>query len=117
MKVVIVCGGRDYVPSRYDRQILITLLDYLAAELVMQGGASGVDTWAAEVAAMQQYQIETMRPDYDHYASKRAPLVRNYEMAQAAKPNGVCIAFPGGTGTAHMVRAARQNSLRIIDLR
>lgn len=117
MKVVIVCGGRDYKPTGADTKILLTLLRYLCADLVMHGGALGVDSWAGDVAQRANFPIEVMTPDYGLYESRRAPLVRNTQMAQAARPDGVCIAFPGGTGTDHMVRMARQNSLRIIDLR
>lgn len=115
--IVIVCGGRDYKPTAADTKVLLTLLRYLGASTVMHGGARGVDEWACDVAGRAGFPTEEMYPDYKVHPPSRAPLIRNHQMALAAKPGGVCIAFPGGSGTQHMVRAARSNSLRIIDLR
>lgn len=114
---LVICGGRDYQPATKDYDVLMALLRYLNPEVVIHGGASGVDQWAGQRAEYAGFHVEVHRPDYANAPGSSAPLLRNTHMARRAGEGGVCIAFPGGSGTAHMVGQAEKYGLRVIDLR
>jgi hypothetical protein len=102
---VIVCGGRELDNVAY----IWASLDRVYAEKpfthFMQGGARGVDAIAREWAITKP-GIETYvcKADWDKHGKAAGPL-RNAHMLEW-KPNLV-IAFPGGRGTADMVRRAK----------
>lgn len=112
--VVLVCGGRDFAPSKH----LMTYLDgYHAVRpitLLVQGGARGADrmakTWAI-ASSVKQVQYDA---DW-HQFGKAAGPERNKRMLAHAKPD-VVIAFPGGAGTAHMTRIAREAGVEVIEV-
>lgn len=118
MNRAIVCGGRSFVPRDGDAARLRKLLAALDIIEVVHGGASGADTWAAGVAARDGYPTRAFPADWEAHGKKAGPL-RNATMAGYVRNNGGgwCIAFPGGPGTADMLRQAKVQSLGIIDLR
>lgn len=114
---VLVCGGRDFV----DRKFLEEVLDDLNTrrgpfEVVIHGGARGADTLAGLWAKRRGVPIELYPADWGRHGRSAGP-VRNAEMLTRGRPD-LIIAFPGGAGTADMVRqgyaAAREANIEII---
>lgn len=123
---VLACGGRDFArppkfmddPDEYDAELarynreLVFVFDTLdeihekrGIVCVIQGEARGADRAAKLWAQDRGVPTEDYPADWERYR-KRAGLLRNAEMLVKGKPD-VVVAFPGGTGTAHMVRIAR----------
>jgi predicted Rossmann-fold nucleotide-binding protein len=111
---VLVCGGRDYL----DRSRLNAVLDRLHVErgftLVIAGGARGADTLAAEWAASRGILFEIYIAAWETEGRKAGPL-RNFQMLEEGRP-GLVVGFPGGRGTAHMCRIAREAGVEVIEI-
>lgn len=115
--VVIVTGSRkDDVPV----ERIEATLDAISPRprLLVQGGATGVDTMAATWARKRQVPCATHEAYWHHFTprSKAGPF-RNGEML-AAHPEGIVYAFPGpeSRGTWDCVNQAKRlrRSIRII---
>lgn len=104
MKKVLVCGGRQYADTFKVFEVLDGLMnEYEDTIFVIQGGATGADQRAkewAEVRGMPCAEVKALWKFYDKSAGPR----RN-EWMLALAPDLV-LAFPGGRGTADMVRRA-----------
>lgn len=109
---ILVCGGRDYrdratVYAALDavhRKTPVTLLIHGAC--LRKGNPSklaGADFLADEWAASRGIQCHRERARWIEYGKAAGPI-RNAAMLEL-KPDGV-VAFPGGRGTADMVRQA-----------
>lgn len=109
---VIVCGGRDFKsPAQVWKE-----LDRLHAEMrftaLAQGGATGVDWFAREWATRKpEVHRYVCKADWEQYGKAAGPK-RNARMLEW-KPDAV-IAFPGGAGTANMVKQATAAGVRVI---
>lgn len=112
MRVGIV-GSR-----KADERVKVDMLRLLPADVteIVSGGAVGVDTYAAELAAALGIPVRTFWPDYEKYG-KKAPLVRNLEIVEYADE---VLAFWDGhsAGTRHTIAACIQKGkpVRIIPL-
>jgi hypothetical protein len=111
---VLVCGGRDFC----DRDRLAATLDRLHQErgfaLVIAGGARGADTLAEEWATARGIACDVYRADWVLLGRKAGPI-RNSRMLTEGKPQ-VVVAFPGGRGTAHMTRIAREAGVEVVEI-
>lgn len=101
---ILVCGGRDYG----NRERLFSILDVAHAanpiiDLIV-GGAPGADSLAREWATERSVKLDLYPADWDRYGKAAGPI-RNQQMLDEGKPHLV-IAFPGGRGTADMVKRA-----------
>ncbi|MBP0440637.1 DUF2493 domain-containing protein [Tianweitania sediminis] len=108
MTRVLVCGGRDYDNRDYVHQIL-DALD--SVEVIIEGGATGADLAAASWATFSRKHIETFPADWKTHGKAAGPI-RNQRMIDEGKPDLV-IAFPGGRGTADMIRRAEAASIPV----
>ena len=101
---VLVCGGRDYA----DRDWLFQELDALrlarGVNVVISGCARGADTLGLEWAEARGIEVAPYPADWDRHRRAAGPI-RNQQMLDEGKPDLV-IAFPGGRGTADMVKRA-----------
>ena len=127
---VIVCGGRDYsdgrtinlylsqwpiYPSTVYGNLRWDLRD--AAEAgdltIITGGARGADTLAQQIALESRYGTETWRADWKRHGKGPGPI-RNQQMLDAGAD--LVLAFPGGRGTADMVRRAREAGVPVLEV-
>ncbi len=105
---VLVCGGRNFD----NRKLLNTVLNrYLISHLI-QGGARGADKLAGQWALERGISVTIYHAEWDKYG-KGAGFIRNFAMLLEGRPDLV-IAFPGGKGTAHMVKIAKKKKIPII---
>lgn len=95
---VLVCGGRDYA----DRLAVYRALDELGPDFVIEGGATGADRFASDWADDNGVGRTRYDADFRQFGSA-AGHFRNKMMLRAGRPDLV-MAFPGGRGTADMVR-------------
>jgi hypothetical protein len=104
---VIVCGGRSY--ARPDR--LCEILDTYKITGIAHGGAPGVDTLADIYAHNHGIPVVVFKAQWLTLGRYAGP-VRNNEMLREYRPKLV-IAFPGGRGTANMIKLAHKAKVRV----
>lgn len=118
--VVLVCGGRDY--SNWTR--VLAVLDKVAARVEMttvrHGAARGADSLADRWAHYRGFAPDPFPADWQAWAAahpgerpNRAGFERNELMATTAPVPVLCVAFPGGNGTADMVSRAEAHGIRV----
>ena len=111
---VLVCGGRNYS----DRDRVNAVLDKLNADagvdVVIHGAARGADDMADRWAFSCGIDVEMYPADWENQGSFAGPM-RNTRMLNEGKPDLV-IAFPGGRGTADMVKKARRAGVQVVEI-
>jgi hypothetical protein len=109
---VLVTGGRDYTDYETVEEPIRFLVGFYGSDLrMMHGGARGVDGLAQR--AIKKYKIvHRVFPANWKELGKAAGPLRNIEMAEYldfCRNHGhttQVLAFPGGTGTIHMISEA-----------
>lgn len=108
---VLITGGRDFS----DRDNLFSVLDKLHEEysftLLIHGDAPGADRLSGEWAEKVGIDILATPAEWQKYG-RAAGMIRNRSMLEL-KPDLV-VAFPGGRGTAHMVKLAIKAGLKVV---
>lgn len=108
---IIVCGGRNY----FNKRVVYDALDRLHRErgidFLIQGVANGADYLAWQWADERGIPCGSYPAQWDEHG-KAAGAIRNQEMLDKGNPDGV-VAFPGGKGTADMVRRAETSGLKV----
>lgn len=111
---VLVCGGRDFS----DCGLMFNTLDALAkvevVDCIIEGDARGADRIAGAWAKRRRIDLRLFPADWAQYGKAAGPI-RNQKMLDAGKPDLV-IAFPGGNGTADMVRRARGAGIEVREI-
>lgn len=108
---VIVCGGRTFGLSEDECKFVHSQLNSILYKspydrhVIINGGAQGVDAIAKAWAEDKGYKVETYLAEWQKYGRRAGPL-RNYRML--AEGPDLVIAFPGGRGTANMVKIAEE---------
>lgn len=114
---VLICGGRDYADSVAVERRLEAGRARLAGTgrelVVIEGGASGADAFAHRWAHRNGVKLETYPADWEAHGKAAGPI-RNAHML-STMPD-VVLAFPGGRGTADMVRRARLAGIPVVEV-
>jgi hypothetical protein len=111
--VWLVCGGRAMGPPEKVFEVLNKLaLERGLPTLVLTGGATGADTWGLLWAKRKGVVRRSFPADWGRHG-KRAGMQRNQIMLDAHKVDLV-VAFPGGAGTADMVRRSREANVEVV---
>lgn len=107
---VLVCGGRDY---QDEVRVGAVLSGIGGISQIIHGGARGADDLA------RVWAIRSGIPDRQFNANwtlgRMAGPIRNQRMLDEGKPDLV-VAFPGGRGTADMVRRARAAGIAVQEI-
>jgi len=82
--------------------------------VVIEGDARGADRIAGYWARKNRIENLKYPADWDKIG-RRAGLARNRQMLREGKPD-VVVAFPGGSGTAHMVRIEKEAGVEVIEV-
>jgi len=114
---IIVCGGRHYANEGKVNEMLDSLLADAHGMKIAQGGASGADELALDWAKANCDRVEwvTFKADWKTHGRSAGPK-RNQQMLETFKPDMV-LAFPGGRGTADMVRRAKLAGVRTMEVK
>lgn len=111
---LLVCGGRGYA----DRRTLFDTLDALHGQMpvavLIHGAARGADALAGEWAALRGVPVSAYPADWKSFG-RAAGSIRNQTMLDDGRPEMV-VAFPGGRGTADMVRRARKAGYPVTEI-
>jgi hypothetical protein len=116
---VLVCGGRDYT----DRDHIHNTLCEIDAKrgpitCIIHGCATGADNegmlWAQMMASTRKVVHAPFAADW-HTHGRAAGPIRNQRMLDKGKPD-LIVAFPGGRGTADMVRRAKAAGIEVIEI-
>lgn len=112
---VLVCGGRDF----NQREFLFKKLDEIHSEknisMIIHGCARGADTMAKEWADKRQIPHLGFPADWKSFRNAAGPI-RNSLMLSEGRPDLV-VSFPGGTGTADMVKKTRKAGVPVIEVK
>ncbi len=109
---VLVCGSRDNGQAAPVGSVLDAFHRATPITALIEGGARGVDRLAREWAQSRGVPVETFAADWHRYGPAAGPI-RNRRMIVEGEPE-VVIAFPGGKGTANMVKEARRAHLEVL---
>jgi len=107
---VLVCGGRNYDDKAHVFATLDAIDQRHRISLVIHGCAKGADTLGRRWAESRGREQRARPADWQTHGLRAGP-VRNQEMLEEG-PDFV-VAFPGGNGTADMVRRARRAGVRV----
>ena len=107
---ILVCGGRDFSNTSL---MNLSLYKFAVPDLtIIQGEALGADLMAKSWAKAFGHKVESYPADWKKYG-KRAGYIRNVQMLNEGKPDLV-VAFPGGKGTAMMVKLAEAAGVPVV---
>lgn len=130
-KRVLVCGGRDFGRTREEYNFIFYTLNRVFEERqwihgdasdgywlpdvhIISGEADGVDSVATDYAVVNWTGYSGYPANWDRDGKAAGPI-RNQQMLVEGKPDLV-IAFPGGRGTADMVRRAKAAGVEVIEI-
>lgn len=111
---VLVCGGRDYTNADNVSKTLNWIVPLI--KCVVHGGARGADSLAGEWAKANGVEERIYLPDWTTHGRK-AGILRNIKMLDSEIEGlDLVIAFPGGSGTAHMVSYAKKCGVAVLEV-
>jgi hypothetical protein len=124
---ILVCGGRDYNNYSKVNEILSLICEennlktepdsfgnYLYTPTIIHGAAKGADSLADQWAVANWTKLEVYPAKWSKWG-KAAGYMRNKQMLEEGKPDLV-VAFPGGKGTAMMVKIAKEAGVKVIEI-
>lgn len=103
-----VTGGRDYQDAH---AVIVALTQVPETATLVHGAATGADSLAAGVWADRDRPVEAHPADWQLFGKGAGPR-RNQEMVDSGLD--LLIAFPGGRGTADMVRRCEAAGVPIL---
>lgn len=110
----LICGGRDF--GHKDRMFaaLDAIHERAPIHVVIEGGATGADRLAQEWATVNGIDVNEypITPAAWAKHGKKAGFLRNQLMLNDGQPD-IVIAFPGGVGTALMIRLAKEQGVHV----
>ena len=108
MKRICVCGGRDY----YNKERVFEVLDNAVIAFgevhIMNGAAKGADKLSSLWAFERGIPLLEVPADWVQHKRAAGPI-RNREMLKHGFD--LLIAFPGGRGTADMIKITKSANI------
>jgi hypothetical protein len=109
---VAVAGGRNDWRTIY--RVLDELDETRGIACLFVGDAEGTDTRAQIWADARGIDYHVFTADSDKWGKAAGPK-RNQQLLDSGLPD-LLVAFPGGRGTADMVRRAKARGLEVIEV-
>ena len=106
--ILLVTGGRNYSDRAAFHKAMAALPFH--PSIIIEGGAGGADRMAREWAKVSGAHHATVPALWDEYGKGAGPK-RNTAML-LLKPD-YCLAFPGGRGTADMMRKCERAGVTV----
>ena len=114
MTRLLVCGGRNWANKIRTYAVLGNLYRERGIDVVIEGDARGADRMAGDWARKNGIDNLKFPARWEEHGAEAGPI-RNRQMLKEGNPNLV-LAFPGGRGTAHMVKIAREAGIEVIEV-
>lgn len=114
---VLICGGRDFTDSGLMGSVLRPIMSAVGdpAEVTfILGAAPGADTLAERWAEVFGARKRVFPADWAAHGKAAGPI-RNQQMLDVGRPD-IVVAFPGGRGTADMVRRAKAAGVKVVEI-
>ncbi len=112
----IICGGRDFRDAEMFDSAMGDLIRLKGMpECIVNGGALGADLMAKGWAERHAIEVRSVAADWGLHGRAAGPI-RNQTMLDRYKPDFV-VAFPGGRGTADMVRRSREAGVDVAEIK
>ena len=113
---VLVCGGRDYENADRVSEVLSRIFAERGGVHLIHGDARGADRCAATWGEqnLMPGRVHSYPANWKAFGRSAGPI-RNRQMVEEGKPDLV-VAFPGGKGTANMVKLAREANVEVIEI-
>src|SRR4051812_2885166 len=108
---LLVCGGRDFNDRDAVNDALNRVHSKRPVTLLIHGDAPGADRLANRWAEEHAVRRAPYPANWAELGPSAGPI-RNQRMIDEGKPEGV-VAFPGGVGTADMVRRVEAAGLKV----
>ena len=108
---VLVCGGRDYDDYKVMDACLTAKQIAVPFTLIIHGAARGADQMADAYAKHHNIPVMAFPANWKRDGKSAGPI-RNKRMLVDGQPDLV-MAFPGGRGTANMVKQARDAGVSV----
>ena len=109
---IIVCGGRDYMDADQVFKSLDRLHAICPIDLVLHGAQTGADTHGENWAKAREINYFGLPAKWKKYGLSAGPR-RNAELLTLPGIH-FTIAFPGGTGTADMVKKSLAKGVPVL---
>lgn len=110
---VLVCGGRDF----NDESLVMKTLDQIDRQHgiveIVHGAARGADSLAGKWADTRFRTVTEFPANWQAHGKAAGPI-RNQEML--GHTPDLVVAFPGGRGTADMVRRAKAEGILVFEV-
>lgn len=117
---VLICGGRDFSDKQLLEEVLSEVFEKLnpSDTLVIVGDADGADALAEKWALANWFSVEKHHADWQTHGKSAGPR-RNSEMVRSLCEHDdiLCVAFPGGSGTADTVRKCKESNIKVREIR
>lgn len=110
---VLICGGREFQSRSLLCRVLDEAHDAEPFAVLIQGGAQGADRLAAIWAVEHGITVETFLADWS--MGRGGGPARNQRMIDDGRPC-IAFAFPGGRGTADMVRRLKAANVPVYEV-
>ena len=114
MTILLVCGGRHWRNQRLTYKVLNRAREAFNVGLIVSGGAPGADKLASDWADAHRVPKQVFTANWEKLGRSAGPH-RNQRMLDEGRPD-MAIAFPGGSGTADMVRRCKERGLLVWQL-
>lgn len=112
MTKLAIVGARRPKISYQDFKIKLKQATFGKIDIVVSGGAVGIDSYAKQYAVENNLQFLEYLPDYSRYGRK-APIVRNMNIVKEAD---IMIAFPSkdSKGTHDAIRKMQKAGKKVV---
>lgn len=120
-RIVCVCGGRDYEDSIRVHRVLFKEHKKRPFDFLLHGDSRGADrlaqAWSKIGEGVQEIAMPAMWSKWQQPGGRANPAgpLRNMAMLEILKrfKKAKLIAFPGGTGTEHMVKICKAAGIKV----
>ena len=116
-----MCGGRNYADAAKVNATLDNIVENIQLTAsnqsvrLIHGAARGADSLAAAWSSSRGLAATAYPAKWDIHG-RSAGFVRNKQMLDEGQPHLV-VAFPGGAGTAMMIRIARSAGVTVKEIK
>lgn len=111
---ILICGGRDFDDDDLFSDEMAKLWRVYGNFEIISGMARGADMMAARYGWENNHKVHEFPADWNKHGRAAGPI-RNQQMLDEGKPDLV-VAFPGGKGTAHMIRIAKAAGVEVDEI-